>query len=129
MKKIFPFILFSLFLLSGCTSSTSPINHKPRDDRPAQTVEATTTPAKVLIDNISNKEGVNDQIANEDSKVDIVVAPNGTYTNVDGNEVARPYVSPSRPVGASAICRDGSYSFSQHRQGTCSGHGGVAEWY
>lgn len=27
-----------------------------------------------------------------------------------------------------AICRDGSYSYSQHRQGTCSRHGGVSEW-
>lgn len=57
------------------------------------------------------------------------VAPNGTYTNVDGNEVARPYAAPSRPVGATARCRNGEYSFSQHRRGTCSGNGGVAEWY
>jgi protein-S-isoprenylcysteine O-methyltransferase Ste14 len=28
-----------------------------------------------------------------------------------------------------ALCRDGEYSWSQHRSGTCSGHGGVAEWY
>jgi hypothetical protein len=32
------------------------------------------------------------------------------------------------PAGASAQCRDGSYSFSQHRRGTCSHHGGVALW-
>lgn len=32
------------------------------------------------------------------------------------------------PAGASARCRDGSYSFSQHRRGTCSHHGGVAIW-
>jgi hypothetical protein len=32
------------------------------------------------------------------------------------------------PSGATARCRDGSYSYSQHRQGTCSHHGGVAEW-
>lgn len=56
-------------------------------------------------------------------------ASNGTYINVDGNEVQRPYAAISIPVGASAVCEDGTYSFSQHRQGTCSGHGGVAEWY
>lgn len=28
-----------------------------------------------------------------------------------------------------AQCVDGSYSYSQHRQGTCSYHGGVAVWY
>ncbi|HZR91001.1 MAG TPA: DUF3761 domain-containing protein [Gaiellaceae bacterium] len=34
----------------------------------------------------------------------------------------------SPPPGATARCRDGSYSFSQHRSGTCSHHGGVAAW-
>jgi hypothetical protein len=32
------------------------------------------------------------------------------------------------PSGATAKCKDGTYSKSQHRSGTCSSHGGVAEW-
>jgi len=32
------------------------------------------------------------------------------------------------PAGATARCRDGTYSFSRHRSGTCSHHGGVATW-
>jgi len=32
------------------------------------------------------------------------------------------------PPGATAQCQDGTYSFSQHRSGTCSYHGGVAVW-
>lgn len=28
----------------------------------------------------------------------------------------------------SALCKDGSYSDSQSCSGTCSGHGGVAQW-
>jgi len=32
------------------------------------------------------------------------------------------------PSGATARCRDGTYSFSRHRSGTCSHHGGVATW-
>jgi len=32
------------------------------------------------------------------------------------------------PAGATAICRDGDYSFSTHHSGTCSGHGGVKQW-
>jgi hypothetical protein len=42
--------------------------------------------------------------------------------------------SPSRskdgavPPGASAQCRDGTYSFSRSHRGTCSHHGGVAAW-
>ena len=32
------------------------------------------------------------------------------------------------PPGATALCRDGTYSYSQHHSGTCSHHGGVAKW-
>lgn len=54
-----------------------------------------------------------------------------------------PAQAPARPAGASggggdstaavpdnvtAICRDGTYSFSQHARGTCSHHGGVGQW-
>lgn len=36
--------------------------------------------------------------------------------------------SSSAPDGATAQCNDGSYSYSAHRSGTCSHHGGVATW-
>lgn len=42
-----------------------------------------------------------------------VHSPSQTYTG-------------QRPPEASAQCADGSYSFSEHRSGTCSHHGGVA---
>jgi hypothetical protein len=32
------------------------------------------------------------------------------------------------PPGATALCKDGTYSFSQTHSGTCSHHGGVAQW-
>ena len=32
------------------------------------------------------------------------------------------------PLGATARCRDGTYSVSQDRRGTCSSHGGVTQW-
>nr|WP_239029284.1 DUF3761 domain-containing protein [Pseudonocardia acidicola] len=35
---------------------------------------------------------------------------------------------PAAIQGATARCQDGEYSSSRHRQGTCSGHGGVAQW-
>ena len=37
------------------------------------------------------------------------------------------FVRQRRP-GAIAICRDGTYSYSANRRGTCSHHGGVAQW-
>jgi uncharacterized protein DUF3761 len=47
------------------------------------------------------------------------------YRNSNGNCVHRPEQAPDHPAGATAQCADGTYSFSQHRQGSCSGHGGV----
>jgi hypothetical protein len=32
------------------------------------------------------------------------------------------------PTGATALCRDGTYSYSKHPAGTCSHHGGVRKW-
>jgi hypothetical protein len=53
---------------------------------------------------------------------------NGTYVNAAGNTVCKPENSPTVPAGATARCEDGTYSFSESRSGTCSHHGGVAEW-
>jgi hypothetical protein len=53
---------------------------------------------------------------------------NGTYVNSAGNTVCSPENSPTVPAGATAECKDGTYSFSQSRSGTCSYHGGVARW-
>lgn len=52
------------------------------------------------------------------------------YTNTAGNEVHSPAYSTdnSVPAGATAKCGDGTYSFSQSHSGTCSHHGGVAQW-
>ncbi|MEV6827148.1 DUF3761 domain-containing protein [Amycolatopsis sp. NPDC051102] len=64
-------------------------------------------------------------------KTTVVAAPAPTgcgadyYRNSDGNCVHRPSDNPS---GATALCKDGTYSYSQHRSGTCSGHGGVRSW-
>jgi hypothetical protein len=52
--------------------------------------------------------------------------PNGSYVNSYGNTVCRP--SSNKTGGATAVCNDGTYSYSQSRRGTCSGHGGVAQW-
>ena len=52
------------------------------------------------------------------------------YTNAYGEWVPSPAWTADNqpPEGASAQCRDGSYSFSRTRRGTCSWHGGVARW-
>jgi hypothetical protein len=53
---------------------------------------------------------------------------NGTYVNSKGQTVPRPENCSAPPKGATAQCRDGTYSFSKSRSGTCSHHGGVAKW-
>lgn len=56
---------------------------------------------------------------------------NGTpryYTNKDGQRVQSPTYSDTIPAGATAQCRDGTYSFSRNHRGTCSHHGGVSRW-
>jgi len=42
-------------------------------------------------------------------------------------ELADPYPA-AKAAGASAVCHDGTWSYSQHRSGTCSSHGGVHWW-
>jgi hypothetical protein len=49
----------------------------------------------------------------------------GYYQSVSGACVHRPG---SSRAGATAQCRDGSYSYSKHASGTCSGHHGVRIW-
>lgn len=43
----------------------------------------------------------------------------------------KPYQSPmlGNSFGPTALCRDGTLSYSQTRQGTCSWHGGVWKWF
>jgi len=52
------------------------------------------------------------------------------YVNSNGNVVHSPAYDEDGdvPAGATAECRDGTYSFSQHRSGTCSYDGGVDHW-
>jgi len=52
------------------------------------------------------------------------------YVNAYGKEVHAPSCTDDgrAPKRAAARCRDGYYSFSEHRTGTCSSHGGVESW-
>jgi hypothetical protein len=58
----------------------------------------------------------------------------GYYTNSNGHAVSRPCGDwrnqpATAPSGATALCGDGKYSFSEHpyASGTCSYHGGVLQ--
>ncbi|HET6836644.1 MAG TPA: DUF3761 domain-containing protein [Gemmatimonadales bacterium] len=58
------------------------------------------------------------------------VDPGRGYINSRGQWIPSPAqtIDGQAPDGATARGRDGSYSFSQSRRGTCSWHGGVEDW-
>lgn len=47
---------------------------------------------------------------------------------VRGSAAAKASSVNTNPAGASAQCKDGSYSHAKTHQGACSRHGGVAKW-
>jgi hypothetical protein len=55
----------------------------------------------------------------------VLVAARANNASAHGSALVATVTNPA-PPGATARCRDGSYSYSQHRSGTCSHHGGVA---
>jgi uncharacterized protein YgiM (DUF1202 family) len=70
---------------------------------------------------IKNLHGNSYEFANSTSNVKY-------YINSQGIKVQSPTYYSAPPKGATAVCRDGTYSFSLNRRGTCSHHGGVARW-
>lgn len=87
---------------------------------------------KTLISDLVTTKPIDQIIANGTYTAPQVSAAlnctNGTYVSSSGNTVCRPEGSASAPAGATALCGDGTYSFSQSHSGTCSHHSGVAEW-
>lgn len=111
--------------ISPTITATPVITETPTDtpiptDTPVPTVYVPPT----TYDTIQPTSAASDQSAPG-------LSNNNYYTNSDGNQVHSPAYSNngSVPAGATAQCKDGTYSFSQHHSGTCSGHGGVAQWY
>ena len=48
--------------------------------------------------------------------------------SVSANTTLNVPLPPTKPSGATARCKDRTWSFSQNRSGTCSRHKGVAYW-
>ncbi len=135
-RYVIPSALFGLFLLlgSGDTSSNVPASavSVPQE---ASVVESSTQTKEELLDTSESedkatevKEGSNYSPQTKTSS-NSSLSNDDYYTNVNGDKIHSPAYAPSIPAGASAQCRDGTYSFSANRRGTCSHHGGVATWY
>lgn len=72
---------------------------------------------------LSNKQVTNTtkHYSNTNSKIKY-------YSNSSRQRVQSPTHYNKKPAGATALCRDGTYSFSTSSRGTCSHHGGVEKW-
>lgn len=145
-KKIFLIPTILLVSLISLASSDSQ-NVTSRDNFSSETTETLSTvkgdikqnsqentnPDSLKISDPVEQEGLEvSEVTDSPAKEVLIKTPSSQedyYTNVDGNEIHAPVSAPVRPAGASAKCRDGTYSFSAHRSGTCSHHGGVSVWY
>jgi len=116
---------------SSKAKGTSYVKTEGQNGIKTETYEVTYTDGREtgrrLVSSEVTKEPVNKVVA-EGTYVKPATnkCPNGTYKNSAGNTVCRP--AQTNTGGATAQCRDGSYSYSQSRRGTCSHHGGVARW-
>jgi len=115
-RYIIPIAFLGLLFVLG-------LNGNPNTQQSA--VKSITSSYSESVKTITNSVTPSESITNNGSDL----SNDNTYVNVDGETVHSPAHASSIPAGASAKCRDGTYSFSRHRQGTCSHHGGVAEWY
>jgi hypothetical protein len=140
MKKIIIYIAVSVFGLLALVSSVT----RPSQNQAVLNTSIDTPNGQVsdgidprAVDSLTSKTQTDVQTStNQPTASPIPTATvqpkptqtSGTYTNSAGVTVKSPVVAPSAPEGASAKCKDGTYSFSQSRRGTCSHHGGVALW-
>jgi len=115
-------IVLVLFLLTGC--ATDDIGSQPtqKENINVNAVQGVKYQEQSTIQ--TNIQNTIDATASNEEKL----SNDKYYINVDGDKVHSPAYSNTIPSGASARCGDGTYSFSQNRRGTCSHHGGVAEW-
>ncbi|MEY2665794.1 MAG: hypothetical protein RLZZ480_899 [Candidatus Parcubacteria bacterium] len=128
-------LLIGLSALIGIATVGSIADSVDSPTQPASVVETTASkPLNTTPQVQKTKPTVTDEDIQESYRRSVPADDSGLsndnyYTNVDGNKVHSPaYSDNGVPAGASAQCRDGTYSFSQNRRGTCSGHGGVASW-
>lgn len=125
MKKVGFWLSGGLLALAWLVSASS-ITPTANDSSvlPASTTAVTSTPTPAITVQTPAPTPVPVATAATSSGL----SNSNYYTNSDGDSVHSPVNSDSVPVGATAQCIDGTYSFSQHRSGTCSHNGGVATW-
>jgi hypothetical protein len=108
----------AILLLSGCGQAGTSADGNPGPSPGSGTTVTAASPAVAAVVKASP----------------VVAAPVAVAVPVAA-PVAVPVVAPppdpyaaAKAAGASAVCADGTLSFSKNRSGTCSSHGGVHWW-
>jgi len=121
-RYLLPLAIASLFVINSDGNQT---NQYSTQIQKASYIETTLPQVRTLNQVENAKTDVTNNVSNNTE-----LSNDNYYKNSAGNTVHSPAYTRdnSIPAGASAQCRDGTYSFSQSRRGTCSHHGGVARW-
>lgn len=144
MRKV-TCLLFAVLMLAtavlaldpGCAYTTTSVRlrHNPSLTGEALRVVPKSSPVEVGICEGGLCEidyhGESGYVAERTLTASVPLIPTGCgYINSQGERVRSPvHTADNRPpTGATAHCRNGTYSFSRSRRGTCSHHGSVAEW-
>jgi len=81
---------------------------------------------------ITDKQETSEELRQEQQNHGTEAAQSGGFwSRMAGRSARPPERTTSRKSGSAtptAVCKDGSKSYSQHHSGTCSGHGGVEKW-
>ena len=133
MKLRYLLLVLVIFYFAGCSEANVPQTYNPPTQKAIVPVEEKAETTVKTTDFEDLFKAIEEEEVETKKKIEkpsyVPLSNDNHYINVDGNKVHSPAYAPSRPAGASARCRDGTYSFSQNRRGTCSHHGGVATWY
>lgn len=133
MKKAFvfstiaaPLLAFALILPSHAADSTNPTTCKDGTTSSATGKGACSGHGGVQKATIAKSAGAAPTTVTPAAAT--AAAPAAKSPSVTTKSAPTAATGNTDPTGATAKCKDGTYSKSQHRSGTCSSHGGVAEW-
>jgi serine/threonine-protein kinase len=128
----------------GACSHHGGVVHATTTAKPASATAKPTTPSKTTGTTVTCKDGTTSKSGKGACSHHGGVAPAGAATTPTTAAPASPSpaapppkpatkpttVAPAGPppAGATAMCKDGTYSKSKQHSGACSHHGGVSKW-